>query len=123
MTIGLRAQASRLSFEAGNSSGPVIYSGLTAYFAYAVLYDPEENRIGLRARAPAKKGLRPSRSRRRIDATITSRPRAGLAAADSTSVSRPDFLSAAKPSRNFFGSTAMTAINSVTDFSKEGGSA
>ena len=56
LTVGLRAQASRLSFEIGNSFGPVIYSGLTAYFAYSVFYDPTANRIGLRGRAAAKDG-------------------------------------------------------------------
>ncbi len=51
---GLREHASRLSFdEDALVSGTVIYAGLTPYFAFDVLYDPDKGEIGLRPRQPA----------------------------------------------------------------------
>jgi hypothetical protein len=50
-TVGLREQASRLSFdEMPQPRQTVIYAGLSPYFAFDVLYDPARGEIGVRPR-------------------------------------------------------------------------
>jgi hypothetical protein len=57
LTIGRREQASRLQFvEEPRRQGTTIFSGLTVYFAYSVLYDADHQNVGLKARAPAAGG-------------------------------------------------------------------
>lgn len=61
LQIGLRSHASHLMFQdADQGSGAVIYSGLTAYFAFSVLYDPVHSQLGLKARPPMPNGPTPS---------------------------------------------------------------
>jgi hypothetical protein len=49
-TVGLRAEASRLTTEAHDVRIPRLFLGLTPYFGYAVLYDPGAGVIGLKPR-------------------------------------------------------------------------
>ena len=57
LTIGQRAHASRLTFEPEEPGrGPVVFTGLSPYFAFSVLYDPEHGRVGLKPRDPAPGG-------------------------------------------------------------------
>ena len=57
LTLNIKAHASRLTFDSEpGRPGPVIYSGLTAYFAFSVLYDPERGMVGLKPRAPTPDG-------------------------------------------------------------------
>jgi hypothetical protein len=52
LTIGLREHASRLNFNREeNMRGVVIYAGLSPYFAFDVLYDPQSRAIGLKPRS------------------------------------------------------------------------
>lgn len=54
IVIGERAQATHLAYtEEGRTPDTVIFAGLTPYFAYDVLYDPEHGRIGFKPRPPA----------------------------------------------------------------------
>lgn len=57
LTIGLRSHASHLMYAHGEGDpGVTILSGLTAYFAFSVLYDPAHGEIGLRPRPQANGG-------------------------------------------------------------------
>jgi hypothetical protein len=57
--IGDRAQASHLDYSNnGQPADTAIFTGLTPYFAYSVLYDPEHGRIGFKPRPPAPGGPR-----------------------------------------------------------------
>jgi len=57
ITTGLKAHASRLEFKSEPANpNTAIMSGLTAYFAFSVLYDPEHGLVGLRPRPPAPEG-------------------------------------------------------------------
>ena len=52
LTIGLREHASRLTFNHEEKMrGVVIYAGLSPYFAFDVLYDPQNRAIGLKPRS------------------------------------------------------------------------
>lgn len=60
IVIGERAQATHLEFtEDGRNPDPAIFTGLTPYFAYSVLYDPAHARLGFRPRPPMPAGPRP----------------------------------------------------------------
>ena len=53
-TVGRREHASHLDFgEENNARGTVIYGGLSPYFAFDILYDPANRRIGVRPREQA----------------------------------------------------------------------
>lgn len=57
LLVGQRAQASHLAFvEEPRIQGTTIFSGLTVYFAYSVLYDADRQLIGLKARPTARGG-------------------------------------------------------------------
>lgn len=57
LTIGLRAHASHLAYRrADGDPGVSIVSGLTAYFAFSVLYDPARGEVGLKPRPVAPGG-------------------------------------------------------------------
>jgi hypothetical protein len=57
LVIGQRAHASHLAFtQEPRISGVTVFSGLTAYFAYAVLYDAEHQTLGFKARPQAPGG-------------------------------------------------------------------
>jgi len=57
LVIGERAQASHLQFvEEPKMRGVTIFSGLTPYFAYSVLYDADRQGLGLKPRPPAPGG-------------------------------------------------------------------
>lgn len=59
-TIGRRADASRLTFLPQDPGTiPVILSGMTIYFAYSVLYDPNHGTVGFKARVPIPGGPYP----------------------------------------------------------------
>ncbi len=59
LTIGQRAHASHLSFEPEEPGrGPVVFTGLSPYFAFSVLYDPAHGHVGLKPRNPAPGGPR-----------------------------------------------------------------
>jgi hypothetical protein len=55
LTIGLREHASHLEFsdEENQVRGPVIYGGLSPYFAFDVLYDPSGRQIAVKPRDPS----------------------------------------------------------------------
>ena len=55
LTIGSRDHASHLEFsdEESQVRGPVIYSGLTPYFAFDVLYDPANHQVAVKPRDPS----------------------------------------------------------------------
>lgn len=54
LTVGLREQGTRLTYrQETRVYGVVIYAGIAPYLAYAVLYDPRRQMIGLKARPPA----------------------------------------------------------------------
>lgn len=60
LVIGRREHASHLAFQSRERAPmTLIMSGLTAYFAYSVLYDPEHGTVGFRPRAPAPRGPQP----------------------------------------------------------------
>lgn len=53
-SVGLREHASHLEFaEESQVRGTVIYAGLSPYFAFDVLYEPTDRRIGVKPRDPA----------------------------------------------------------------------
>lgn len=55
--VGERRQASHLSFRtAQHPPGVAIFAGLTPFFAFDVLYDPEHKAVGLRPRPPMTDG-------------------------------------------------------------------
>jgi hypothetical protein len=57
LVIGERAHASHLQFvEEPRIRGVTIFSGLTPYFAYSVLYDADKQGLGLKPRPPAAGG-------------------------------------------------------------------
>jgi hypothetical protein len=57
LTVGLRQQASHLTFSDNpRRRGTAIFSGLTVYFAYSVLYDADHQSVGLKARPAAAGG-------------------------------------------------------------------
>lgn len=59
LMVGSQAQASRLSIEPRPGAPmPIVFAGLSPYFAFSVLYDPEHGEIGLKPRAPAPGGPR-----------------------------------------------------------------
>ena len=59
LVVGQRAQASHLAFvDEPRIQGTTIFSGLTVYFAYSVLYDADRQSIGLKARPTARGGPR-----------------------------------------------------------------
>jgi hypothetical protein len=52
-TVGLREHASHLEFSEDNQiTGTAIYSGLSPYFAFDVLYDPVGRQLGVKPRPP-----------------------------------------------------------------------
>ena len=55
--IGRREHASHLIFQQRDRmSTPMILSGLTSYFAYAILYDPAHGTVGFKPRPPTANG-------------------------------------------------------------------
>jgi hypothetical protein len=57
--IGDRAQATHLDYSnTGQDRDTAIFAGLTPYFAYSVLYDPEHGRVGFKPRPPVPGGPR-----------------------------------------------------------------
>jgi hypothetical protein len=52
-TVGQRNHASHLTLDRNDHSPNVIRAGLSPYFAFDVLYLPEQNMIGLKPRAAA----------------------------------------------------------------------
>jgi hypothetical protein len=60
LVIGRRDHASALKFERQpNVQSTQIMSGLTAYFAYSVLYDPAKATVAFKARSPMPQGPTP----------------------------------------------------------------
>jgi hypothetical protein len=54
LVIGRREHASRLTAERQDAApAPAIFAGLSPYFAFTVLYDPQHGEIGLKPRPPA----------------------------------------------------------------------
>lgn len=58
LKLNMKNHASRITSVRQDRSTAVIHSGLTAYFAYSVLYDPENGVIGLKPRRPLPDGPR-----------------------------------------------------------------
>ena len=59
LEIDLRGHASDFRYEWVNRNGPPrVYSGITAYFAFSILYDPDHGLIGLKPRDQALGGPR-----------------------------------------------------------------
>ncbi|THD77759.1 MAG: hypothetical protein E7812_13455 [Phenylobacterium sp.] len=57
LQIGQRSQVSHLTYRPDpRNAGPVIYSGLTAYFAFSVLYDADARTVALKPRPQAPGG-------------------------------------------------------------------
>jgi len=57
LAIGERAQATHLAFEPQDrAQTPMIFTGLTAYFAYSILYDPVHGTVGFKPRQPTPSG-------------------------------------------------------------------
>ena len=50
--VGSRQQAAHLRFDFTGSSQPILYAGVTPYFAFSVLYDADAGQIGLKSRPP-----------------------------------------------------------------------
>jgi len=60
LVIGQGDQASDLTFEARDRvQTPMVFTGVTAYFAYSILYDPAHGVVGFRPRQPTPSGPSP----------------------------------------------------------------